>query len=214
MSPSKKFYDDLKEGEKQDEVTPTLAGMLQNAMKAVSQEMRVSMPGEVIRYDHKKQLVDVKPYFKRKYNDGVVQDSPIIYNVPLAIQRAGASFISMPVEKGHTVLLVFADRSLEKWLSNGEHGEPGDTRTHHLSDAIAYPGGYPFSNPAEVHNPNDVIVKNKNLEMRVKKNGKIQILNNKHELVRLIEDFMWADITGAHHKKKRIWTKVKTFVEK
>ena len=50
--------------------------------------------------------------------------------------------------------------------------------------------------------------------MRVKKGGKIQIMNDKYELVRLIEDFMWADIIGAHHKKKRIWKKVKTFVEK
>lgn len=207
-----KFFEE--KPDPQGEVVPTFAEVFKEALNASKMETRVAMPAEVIKYDHKKQAVDVRPFFQRKGADGKSSEAPIIYNVPVAFPRAGDAFISMPIEKGNSIMLIFADRSMDKWLSSGAHGDPEDTRAHHISDAIALPGLYPFSNTAPVHNANDVIIKNKNLEIRIKKNGHLQILNSKHELIKVIDEWMTADINGAHTFKLVIRDKLRTFLEK
>lgn len=187
------FFDEQRKD--QDRVKPTFAETIRQAMAGHTQDLRVAMPAEVIEYDHKKQMVTVKPYFKRKYRDGELADSPMIYKVPVAFPRAGESFIAMPIKKGHTVLLVFSDRSMEKWLNSGTSVDPEDTRAHHISDAIAIPGCYPFSNSAAVANDTDLIVRNANgkgafVEFRLKENNHLQVLNEKEELVKVLNDML------------------------
>ena len=215
----------------QEKVTPSPTEVFKRAMRGMAMEMRVSMPAEVTRYDHKKQLVDVQPYFKRRYKDGKVEDAPVIYNVPVGFLRANGAWISVPLEKGDSVWLIFADRSLEKWLSSGESGDPQDTRIHDMSDAIAYPGVYPFSDPAPINNPKDLIIRNadkegKNfVEFRVKKNNHLQILNKSDELLKVLDDLVKTiraavvyTSTGVQKLKHKDFAKVharlKTFVEK
>jgi hypothetical protein len=198
----------------QNEATPSLAELLRQAMEATSSKIRVSCPGEVVKYDFKKQLADVRPDFDRKYSDGKVVKSPIIYNVPVKHPRAFGCIIHLPLKKGDKVELIFSDRSLENWLSNGKAGAPPSKRAHHISDATAYPGLYPFSDAAKVHNGKDLILKNGQVEMRMKPNGKLQVLNSTNELVKLLVDYMKADILGAHHWKVAIQTQMKTFLER
>ena len=207
------FFEEEKEPQKQS-TTPSFSEVLNRAAKANASEMKVSMPAEIIEYDYKTQKATVKPYFKRKYNDGNSQEHPLIYNVPVAHPRAGGSFIHVPIKKGHVVQLVFADRSLEKWLSNGSVSDPDDSRMHDVSDAIAYLGGYPFSNTASVSNGDDIIIKNGNSEMRIKENGHLQYLNSSNELIKVIEEWMNASIAGSHNWKIRIREKLRTFLEK
>ncbi len=225
------LLDFFEEEEKpQRAATPTLTEVFRKAMDSLSMELRVGMPAKVIKYDHKKQMVDVQPDFKRKYKDGKTQDAPIIYNVPVAFFRAGNAFISMPLEKGHSVWLMFSDRSLEKWLSSGESGDPEDTRTHHITDAVAYPGVYSFATPASIHNEKDIIIKNDDgdgniLEFRIKKNGHLQVLNKTDELIKVLSDLVQTirsavvyTSTGVQKLKHKDFQKnhnrLKTFLEK
>lgn len=176
----------------QREVTPTLADVMKQASKAGIMDLRVAMPGEVIKYDSKKQMADVRPLFKKKYNDESVVSQPVIYNVPVAHPRAGKAFVHMPLKKGHYVLLVFVDRSLDKWLSSGGNVDPEDVRAHHISDAIAYPGLYPFSDPAAVQNGDDIVISNEKTHVFVKKNNHYQVKNSTDELVKVLCDFVKA----------------------
>lgn len=213
----------------QNEATPSLAEVLKQAIDAKLYDTRTAMPAKVIRYDHEKQQVDVQPYFKKKYNDGKMVSMPKITNVPVVFPRSGAAFISMPIEIGHNVLLVCVDRSMDKWLSNGDELHPDDTRRHNISDAVAMPGLYPFSDPADVPNATDIVIKNKagdaKLEIRVKKNGHIQILNQEEELITVLNDMLTyirqAKVytsTGPqklrHSKFAKVQTRLKKFLEK
>ncbi len=214
----------------QNAPTPSLTEVFRKAMDSLSLELRVGMPAKVIKYDHEKQLVDVQPDFKRKYKDGKVQDPPVIYSVPVAFFRAGSAFISVPLEKGHQVWLMFSDRSLEKWLSSGEQGDPEDTRAHHISDAVAFPGVYSFATPAAINNPKDIIIKNDDgdgniLEIRVKKNGHVQVLNKQEELIKVLSDLVQTirnavvyTSTGPQKLKHKDFSKnhkrLNTFLEK
>lgn len=203
------------EDDPQSEAGPTLAEVIKDAVDAKIMDMRTAMPGIITAYDKASQTATVQPVFKRKYGDGTTGDPPQIYKVPIAHPRAGDAFIHLPVAVGHTVLLVFSDRSLEKWMASGKVNDPEDNRAHHMSDAIAIPGGYASATAANVHNSEDIIIKNGNgVEIRVKTNGHLEVRNSSQELIKILDEWISADIAGAHGWLLRIRTKLRTFLEK
>jgi hypothetical protein len=170
----------------------TLAKVIKVAMEATIADFRVCLPATVIKYSYEdgKPMCDAQPDFKRNYNGEHVQ-MPVIYNIPVMHPRAGDAYIHMPLKKGHKVLLFFCDKSLEQWLSNGKANNQDDTRAHHISDAFAYPGGYPFSDAMNVANGDDIIIKNgSDMEWRIKPNGHFQIFNASFEFMKLLTDIM------------------------
>lgn len=198
--------------EKQARITPTLAELITAAMQTHAGNIRVCMPATVETYDHKKQVVSATPDFKNTYADGKTVGMPTIYDIPVCFPRAGAAFIALPLKKGDKVLLLFCDRSLEKWLSNGAQNDPGDTRAHHLSDAIAIPGGYPMSSPAQVNNASDLIVKNGKFEIRMRDDGRVEILNGQWDLMKLFDQWIDADAAGAVQELLDIKSRIQTFM--
>lgn len=127
----------------------TLAELLGYLRERISADMRVSLPGRIESYDAGTQLVSVKPQvrdFTENSEGGIDQHSlPIINNVPLVFPGAGGYRLTFPVSVGDPVLLIFADRSIDSWTTNGQESAPADLRTHHIADAIAVPGLRPQS---------------------------------------------------------------------
>lgn len=113
--------------------------------------LHVSTVGRIESYDAAKQRAEVQPMIRR----GVVLEDgtrttelhPIITDVPVVFPGSGGYSITWPIAKGDTVLLVFADQSLDRWLPRGDIVDPADDRSHTLTDAIAIPGIRPFSAP-------------------------------------------------------------------
>jgi len=175
---------------KQDDVTPSFNEGLSRALKGAQQETRVAMPATIVTYDYKTQKATVQPSLQRKYNDGKVLSMPQLYNVPVAHPRAGKAFVHIPLKKGDNVMLVFMDRSIDKWKGAGGEVEPSDARTHHLSDAVAYPGLYPLNTPADVPNGDDIIIRNGNTMMHVKANNHLQVINGTTELIKTLCDLV------------------------
>lgn len=142
--------------------TPTFAKVLQQAIETRVCEIHTAMPGRIVSYDSSKQTATVQPEFKRKFINGELVDIPPITGVPVVMPRAGKSFISLPLNAGDSVLIVFSERSLEKWKKNGGTVDPsGENRKHDYSDAYAIPGGYPTSKAAKMDSKNLLIVNDK-----------------------------------------------------
>ena len=132
------------------QATPSLAQVIRAAVQAHAADLRVAIPASVERVDLAKGLVDARPLVKDLVGDagGLTPLSlPVITNVPIVWPGAGGFRLTFPVAVGDSVLLVFADRSLDVWLAKGGEVDPGDPRRHALSDAIAIPGLRPFSGP-------------------------------------------------------------------
>lgn len=144
-----------------DDETPTLSGIIRTQIGRVLDGMHTCMPGRVTSYDAASQEASVQPLFKgtRRADGGepIVEALPVINHVPVVFPGAGAYSITFPVSKGDTVLLVFAEQSLDKWLVNDGIVDPQSTRRFHISDAIAIPGLRSFRNPIE-DVPTDALV--------------------------------------------------------
>lgn len=137
----------------------------------------VARPGKVESYDATKQTMSVRPVFKQtlqKREAVEVKDPPRLDNVPVCQPRGGGFFVSMPIQAGDYVLLVFADRALDTWLSSGKVSDPIDLRQHDINDAIAIPGVFPSASAVgDASGSNLVIGKDGGSLITIKGNGEI-----------------------------------------
>jgi len=103
-----------------------------------------AMPGQVVSFDPALQTVSVQPSLKvLLQGNPVPQLLPIIEDVPVVFPGGGNFFVTFDILPGHTVLLVFAERSIANWQNLGGIADPQSVRKNHLSDAIAIPGILP-----------------------------------------------------------------------
>jgi hypothetical protein len=109
------------------------------------------LPGRIETYDAAKckasiQILLLEP---RTMESGAVMNEPIaiINEVPvLTIADHHGIRMELALEKGDLVTVLFASRSVDRWLQRGGMIEPGDERDHDLNDAIAVPGLFTFNN--------------------------------------------------------------------
>jgi hypothetical protein len=124
--------------------TPSLAEVLRSALAADRSELHGAMPGRVTAYDAARRRASVQPLIRRGYLDeaGERQSEllPIVNDVPVVFLGSGGARVKFPVRPGDTVLLLFAEASLDLWLAKGGEVDPGDDRRFSLSDGIAIPG--------------------------------------------------------------------------
>lgn len=154
--------------------TPTMTRVLKNAFDCRISNVRVAMPGEVTKYDAATQKAEVQPLLKHPLPDGKSESLPVITDVPVIWPRAGKALLSFPLSKGDGVLLVFTDRSLDEWTSDGGQVCPEDPRTHDLNDAVAIPGLYPFNERSDA-DPEDVLLKFGDTELRIEPSGNFEV---------------------------------------
>lgn len=130
----------------------TLNDAIRAAMESRLADLHVSLPGRVESYNMSKQIASVKPLVKKKLLDGSVLSMEVLSNVPVIMPRTAAGSLTFPIARGDYVLLLFAERAIDNWMSLGGEQLPGDPRKHDLSDAIAIPGLFPSNasaSPAE-----------------------------------------------------------------
>lgn len=148
----------------------TFPDVVKTAIRSLlSDELHTCLPGKITKIiDYKKKKVSVKPLVKRSYVDGTILELPIIDNVPVVYPEIGEALLKFPLIVGTKVLLVFAERSLDNWLSSGNDSLPGHAIKFSITDAIAIIGLNDFSSA------NDLITDNTSFEM-IYKGAKITI---------------------------------------
>lgn len=127
----------------------TLAGVITHAVDRRLANVHTCIPAKVTRYDETLQQVDAQPLVKAVYRneqgEQLVESLPLVVNVPVMFPGAGKYRITFPVEVDTTVLLLFTEASLDKWLAQGGEVDPLDGRRFHLSDGIALLGLHDFA---------------------------------------------------------------------
>lgn len=195
----------------EDLSTPELEQVLRDAMEARLVELHTSLPAEVVEYDSEKQCATVRACIKRKYPDDRVVELPVIQRVPVWHPRVGKAVIHLPVKPGAVGWLHFSERSIEVWLEKGGCQDPLDPRKHSLSDAVFYPGGYPFTDPATVGDDDAIEIRNGDgtpVELRIRDDGKVSIKASEV----LLGDHTLADFAAVAAKVETEINALRSFV--
>lgn len=161
--------------------TPTLEEVIREAITNRLLDVHVALPGRINTYYLSEQAADVQPLLKRSFvtvdGDEIEESLPVIPKVPVVFPRSNDFFITFPLKPGDLVTLVFIERSIDTWTAKeGEEVDPVDTRMHSLSDAVAYPGLYPFSKAVkDAHATNMVIGQDSGPQIHIKPSDEIHL---------------------------------------
>lgn len=123
-----------------------LAEWVHSAIPARVQRVTVNDDGQT--------MVDVqvlvKDFHRNESGALVVESVPVICNVPVMFLTAGGFTFTVPIREstgrgGTTGLLIFAERSLDRWLAGaGQEVDPELYSRFSITDAVFIPGLLPF----------------------------------------------------------------------
>lgn len=140
----------------------TLAEMLRHVLEYRAQTLHVSLPGIIESYDAAKQRASVRLAVQWRMHvqgdQAELQPPELLPSVPVMFPRGGGAFITWPLAKGDQVLVVFQDRSIDRWTAMGGVVDPIDPRSHHLSDAVCLPGFYPYPQALPSTDPDAIVL--------------------------------------------------------
>ena len=118
---------------------------------------------------------------KYKNEDGLMENRPLLIEVPVSFIKAGPFVIRPPYKKGDIVLVVFADEDIDNVLLSGSVSEPNSTRKHSLDDAIIVGGIMPFTQTLPNEHIEDLVIAKDDFTTKivVKEDGEIIIQGGK-----------------------------------
>lgn len=168
---------------------PTLEAVIIEAIEDKLIQINTCLPGEFVSYDSSKRKATIKVSLKKKYADNTVKEYPLLLNVPVVFPRTAKAIVHLPVKTGDKCLVLFSQRSLDRWKKFGGTQDPADPRKFHLSDAIAIPGLYAFDDALAVDNPDAITVMNDTSIMEVQTGGKFKLQKKGgDEIIQLLVD--------------------------
>lgn len=188
--------------------TPTLQHALSVAIDTYMTTVHTAIPAEVDKYDHQKQIADVKPVLKRRFEDGTELELPVIPNVPVAWPGSVDGSLTFPLNRGDTVLLVFSERSMDEWLAQGGVVSPSDGRKFDLKDAVAIPRLPEFMTGGLADNNTDMQLRFGDTVLRIKPDGELKIEGGNELTIKANGDI----ILGSALTKKLLTEDFKTLV--
>lgn len=121
-----------------------LANLLRVASSQATRAVNTCLPGTILSYDAGSQMATVQPMYKLRQPDGTEEEMPILNAVPVIWPRSGGASMTFPVKRGDGCLVMFNQRSIDEYKSDGKVSTPLDPRAFDLSDAVAIMGFVSF----------------------------------------------------------------------
>lgn len=154
---------------------PTLEYVINRLFDSFMQSIHTALPARIEKYNFRECRAEVKPLIKKEYENNIIQELPIITNVPVIWPRTQDGSITFPLNRGDTILIIFSERALENWLSKGDLTVAGNKRKFDLTDAIAIPGLFSFNNSVKTESGDKFELHYKNASIIIDNNNKVDI---------------------------------------
>ena len=153
----------------------TIGKELERIFDKLKSQIKVAIPCEVVKYDHAKQVVEVK-----------TENGKIIPNIPIfQMTNNGVSGLFVPVSKGCYGALLSFDEDLSAYLNNAKSSYT--TRKHDISDSYFIAGFTPKGSRLTLAD-GKCGLKNDNMSVVLHADGKIEINGNTEDFIKLINE--------------------------
>jgi hypothetical protein len=169
---------------------PHFSDVVRSIVDSMMLDMYFCLPAKIVKYNKATQYADVQIQLYERFNDGTLKLPPVIPMVPVKHPRArgGECFIHMPLVPGDDVTLVFSQRSLDVWKSQGGASDPGDPRKNHITDAYALIGGSAIPDAFTPATDDALEIVNGEATIQVFPGGTFKISNGTNELISLLQE--------------------------
>jgi len=175
-----------------DQRNPTLTEIIEDVIDVRTNDLHTSLPGKVLAFNATNQTVDVQPSIKRYIEDKEV-NIPVLKDVPLRFLKTGDFSITAPIKIDDEVLLIFCERAIDNWLTQGDIQTPDDRRKHDYSDAFAIPMMYNDTIKITTYDDTNLQIRTSTGDgITIQPNGKIEIERDGDKLLQTISDALDA----------------------
>lgn len=116
-------------------------------IRSAMADQHTSIPAVVVSFDGVS--VTVKADINQKQSDGTTLERGEIVKVPVQFAGTSDTLMAYPLKAGHTGMLVFQERSMDEWVTQGESNTATvaaqDRRMHDYNDCVFVPGVAPHA---------------------------------------------------------------------
>ena len=126
---------------------PKLADVLKQLKKDIFLSLNCHAIATVEVFNPANQTITASMAYKKtflKFQNGqeseTLVDYPVMLDCPAVVIGGGPFSLKMPISPGDECLILFNDRSIDKWFEAGQVTALGSSRLHSFSDAIALVG--------------------------------------------------------------------------
>ncbi len=125
----------------------TLIEAMQALKADVFKNLYCHIPGRIESFDPTQKTASILLLFAVQLPRGTTANYPVLVQCPVYTPQGGGGAFQAPITPGDPCLVVFADRDIDAWFTNGAQpavpfdqvqGSPG--RMHDLSDGMAFVG--------------------------------------------------------------------------
>jgi hypothetical protein len=110
-------------------------------------DVHVALPGKIKSYDSTTQTAEVElqvnMMLPTTQGDAGTERYTDLMNVPIMFPRSKDFFVSFPLAKGDTGLVIFNEMSIDQWRSLGKVCDPLDVARHSVTAPVFVPGLVP-----------------------------------------------------------------------
>lgn len=174
-----------------------LEAAIQTGIIAENKNLHTALPGKIISFNPDKQTATVQPGIKSIYfnfEEQIEVELPEIIECPVAVFRGGGFCVTYPIQPGDECLIIFCERSIDRWFQDGPGFVPMHMRTHDYSDAIIFPCIHSQKNLISDYNAGKLQIRseNNNIVISLDSSGKLEIRNNTESLLTILADLLTA----------------------
>jgi hypothetical protein len=133
-------------------VPPDIRALFDGLIDEMFAKFNCHVVGTVQSFNDSKQTVQVSAVYQRAVfnnppsgntvqTEPTVLPYPLLFDVPVLVLGGGSASLQFPIAVGDGCLVLFADRDLDPWFTNGTTGAlPNSYRMHSIADGIALVG--------------------------------------------------------------------------
>ena len=131
---------------KYDDFTSAFGWAFEQHMKAIN----TALPGIINSIDLSTRRAQIQPALNQIKTDGTTIELPVLVDVPILMPQTKNYLISLPLEAGDSVMLLFSQRGLAQFKASYEQSLPSQESFFSIHDAVAIPAfGALSSTPAD-----------------------------------------------------------------
>ncbi len=174
---------------------PNLTDILQELKLDIFNSFNCHRVGKINGFSSSNQTADIELVDKAiipTSKGNVLKDFPLLKECPVFVNKGSNGGFTRPIIIGDYCLVLFNDRDIENWFSNGGIKEPASSRAHNLTDCLVIPGFFSDSSPLADYN-NDATEMN-HQDTKISLDSKVGISNSSKSLKDLIEQLINAII--------------------
>lgn len=162
-----------------------IENVIKNSLVNFSNNLHTAIPGTITQFNAETQLATIQPAIKTLLINSEEIDMPMLSNVPICFIRGGGFSFTQPVQSGDECLIIFCEKSIDRWKKDGAGFIANDSRKHSLSDAVAcvFASSTPNAIPNFHTGGLEIKKDDDSVSIKLDDDGTLRTVSNKTEII-------------------------------